>query len=65
MPIICGSLAGGAQPLIFASLIFASWIWHSIDAMSWGTVELEPEVRDWLEGLRASLTASSGNCGFT
>ena len=24
---------------------------HSIDAMAWGTVELEPEVRDWLEGL--------------
>lgn len=24
---------------------------YSIFAMSWGTVELEPEVRDWLEGL--------------
>jgi hypothetical protein len=24
---------------------------YSIAAMAWGTVELEPEVRDWLEGL--------------
>lgn len=24
---------------------------YSINAMSWGTVELEPEVRDWLEQL--------------
>jgi hypothetical protein len=24
---------------------------YSIDAMAWGTVELEPEVRDWLEEL--------------
>ncbi len=24
---------------------------HSIDGMNWGTVELEPEVRDWLEML--------------
>lgn len=24
---------------------------HSIDAMAWGSVELEPEVRDWLEEL--------------
>jgi hypothetical protein len=24
---------------------------NSIDAMSWGTVELEPEVREWLECL--------------
>ena len=23
----------------------------TIDGMSWGSVELEPEVRDWLEGL--------------
>ncbi|WP_405061476.1 hypothetical protein OG474_07460 [Kribbella sp. NBC_01505] len=25
--------------------------------MSWGTVELEPEVRDWLEALSAALFA--------
>jgi hypothetical protein len=24
---------------------------YSIDAMAWGTVELEPEVREWLEEL--------------
>src|SRR5438552_4539202 len=24
---------------------------YSIYAMAWGTVELEPEIRDWLEGL--------------
>lgn len=24
---------------------------HSINAMTWGTVELEPEVRDWLDQL--------------
>ena len=24
---------------------------YSINAMAWGTVELEPEVRDWLEQL--------------
>lgn len=30
---------------------------HSIDAMDWGTVELEPEVRRWLEGLSAASFA--------
>lgn len=24
---------------------------YSINAMAWGTVELEPEIRDWLEHL--------------
>jgi hypothetical protein len=30
---------------------------HSIDAMPWGTVELEPEVRSWLEELPTNLFA--------
>jgi hypothetical protein len=30
---------------------------HSIAAMTWGTVELEPEVRDWLEGVPTALFA--------
>lgn len=42
-----------------APLVGADWAWrtlvgrsiYSINAMSWGTVELEPEVRDWLEQL--------------
>ncbi len=27
--------------------------------MSWGTVELEPEVRDWLEGLSTTQFATA------
>ena len=42
-----------------AALVGADWAWrtlvepstYSINAMPWGTVELEPEVRDWLEQL--------------
>ncbi|MEV4321858.1 type II toxin-antitoxin system RelE/ParE family toxin [Microbispora rosea] len=34
---------------------------HSIDAMDWGTVEVEPEVRQWLEGLS---TASFAKVAF-
>jgi phage-related protein len=30
---------------------------YSINAMTWGTVELEPEVRDWLENLSAGQFA--------
>jgi hypothetical protein len=30
---------------------------YSIHAMTWGTVELEPEVRNWLEGLPTVLFA--------
>lgn len=30
---------------------------HSIDAMDWGTVEMEPEVRQWLEGLAVASFA--------
>lgn len=32
---------------------------YSIDAMSWGTVELEPEVRDWLSGLSTAHFATA------
>ena len=34
-----------------------AWI-YSVDGMTWGTVELEPEVRDWLEGLPAQQFAT-------
>src|SRR5262249_14368644 len=32
---------------------------YSIRGMAWGTVELEPEVRDWLEGLSATQFATA------
>ena len=32
---------------------------YSIRAMTWGTVELEPEVRDWLEALPTSEFATA------
>ncbi len=32
---------------------------YSIRAMAWGTVELEPEVRDWLEALPTSEFATA------
>lgn len=32
---------------------------YSIDAMTWGTVELEPEVRAWLEELTTSRFATA------
>jgi hypothetical protein len=32
---------------------------HSICAMDWGTVELEPEVRDWLEALPTQQFAAA------
>ncbi len=32
---------------------------YSIDAMAWGTVELEPEVRDWLESLPTAPFATA------
>lgn len=32
---------------------------YSIDGMSWGTVELEPEVRDWLEQLPTAQFATA------
>ena len=32
---------------------------YSIRGMSWGTVELEPEVRDWLEGLSTTQFATA------
>lgn len=35
---------------------------YSIRAMTWGTVELEPEVRDWLEALPTSEFATAAFC---
>src|SRR5690349_18356432 len=32
---------------------------HSVDAMTWGSVELEPEVREWLEGLSTAAFATA------
>ncbi|MGH3534660.1 MAG: type II toxin-antitoxin system RelE/ParE family toxin, partial [Pseudonocardiaceae bacterium] len=32
---------------------------YSISGMVWGTVELEPEVRDWLEGLSTTWFATA------
>lgn len=32
---------------------------YSICGMPWGTVELEPEVRDWLEGLSTTQFATA------
>lgn len=32
---------------------------YSIDAMSWGSVELEPEVRSWLEQLSSARFATA------
>jgi hypothetical protein len=32
---------------------------YSIRGMAWGTVELEPEVRDWFEGLSATQFAKA------
>jgi len=32
---------------------------YSIGAIAWGTVELEPEVRDWFESLAASQFATA------
>ncbi len=32
---------------------------YSIRGMAWGTVELEPEVRDWLEGLSTTQFATA------
>jgi hypothetical protein len=32
---------------------------HSVDAMTWGTVELEPEVRGWLESLSTAAFATA------
>lgn len=32
---------------------------YSIGGMTWGTVELEPEVRDWFEGLSANQFATA------
>lgn len=32
---------------------------YSIDAMTWGTVELEAEVRDWLEALPTNQFATA------
>ncbi len=32
---------------------------HSICGIIWGTVELEPEVRDWLEGLSTTRFATA------
>lgn len=32
---------------------------YSIDGMSWGIVELEPEVRDWLKGLSTAHFATA------
>lgn len=32
---------------------------YSIGGMAWGTVELEPEIRDWLEGLSTTQFATA------
>jgi hypothetical protein len=48
--------AGYVRPVLLAKVNF-----YSICAMSWGTVELEPEVRDWLEPLP---TAQFGTAAF-
>lgn len=32
---------------------------YSINAMAWGTIELEPEVRAWLEGLSSAQFATA------
>ncbi|KJE23597.1 hypothetical protein FF36_02046 [Frankia torreyi] len=32
---------------------------YSVNAMNWGTVELEPEVRDWLERLPTAQFATA------
>ena len=32
---------------------------YTIDGMSWGTIELEPEVRDWLDGLPTAQFATA------
>src|SRR5882757_1317688 len=33
--------------------------WYSVVAMGWGTVELEPEVREWLERLSTEQFATA------
>ncbi len=33
--------------------------WYSVAAMTWGTVEQEPEVREWLEGLPTKQFATA------
>jgi hypothetical protein len=43
-----------------ASLFGAvSYSVYSINAMAWGTVELEPEIRDWLEQLPVARFATA------
>jgi len=48
---------GGASTFAASLGQCASSRIYSIVAMSWGTVELEPEVRDWLEELPAAQFA--------
>jgi len=52
----CAPRAEGTAPSSADSLSMGSAVSNSdtIAGMSWGSVELEPEVRDWLEGLAGS-----------
>lgn len=54
---ICWGRVAAARPRRGGRVI--SRCSYSIHGMNWGTVELEPEVRDWLEGLSTTRFATA------